>query len=133
MAYPIELNITDVDHDKKTLKVQGQKITFKYFEEVIITPILNSQPPSWGVHVLTQLSAAGLRTHIWAAHHQEAIYAIQAQHEARQKADLEARQHEERMASMSATPAEIAEENAKKAKARQEEITRARSVAQGYF
>ncbi|EFC6019526.1 DUF1682 domain-containing protein [Escherichia coli] len=133
MAYPIELNITDVDHDKQTLKVQGLKVSFKYFEEIIITPILNSQAPSWGVHILTQLAAAGLRTHIWPTHYREAALAIQAEAEAKRQRDIEAQQQRERMESMSATPEQIQKDNEEKARNRQAEIARARSVANGYF
>ncbi|ELF2618066.1 hypothetical protein RBP78_002426 [Escherichia coli] len=133
MAYQIELNITDVDHDKQTLKVQGLKVSFKYFEEIIITPILNSQAPREGVHILTQLAAAGLRTHIWGAHAREAALTIQAEAEAKRQRDIEAQQQRERMESMSATPEQIQKDNEEKARNRQAEITRARSVANGYF
>ncbi|MEH5354153.1 hypothetical protein PO494_09295 [Escherichia coli] len=133
MAYSIELNITDVDHDKQTLKVQGLKVTFKYFEEIIITPMLNTFKPSEGVHILTQLANAGMRTHIWTAHAQEASYAIQAAAEAKRKADIEAQRNRERIESMNATPEEIKKANEERESNRQAEIARARGVGSGYF
>lgn len=120
MAYGIELNITDVDHDKKTLKVQGLKVTFGYLEEIIITPILNSLKPTESVNIMRQLAAAGLRWHIWGAHAQAAQWAINEENDRIAKEKLEAARNAERMAAMSATPEEIRKDNERKEQERRQ-------------
>lgn len=122
MAYGIELNITDVDHDKKTLKVQGLKVTFGYLEEIIITPILNSLKPTEGVNIMRQLAAAGLRWNIWGAHAQAAQWAINEENERITKAKIEAQRNAERIASMNATPEEIRKDNERKEQERRQVV-----------
>lgn len=122
MAYGIELNITDVDHDKKTLKVQGLKVTFMYLEEIIITPILNTLKPSESVGIMKQLAAAGLRWSIWGAHAQAAQWAINEENERIAKAKLEAQRNAERMAAMNATPEEIRKDNERKEQERRQVV-----------
>ena len=133
MAYQIELNITDVDNEKKTLKVQGQKVSFGYFEEIIITPILNNLKPSEGVHIMKQLAAAGLRTHIWSSHAREAALAIQAERDAAAEHERQAILQAERMRDMNMTPDEIQKEKQERDAARQAEIARHRNKGAGAF
>lgn len=115
MAYPIQLGISDVDHDKKTLKVHGLKVSFKYLEEIIITPILNGLKPSESVAVdiMKQLAAAGLRTGIWQAFAQAAAWEIEKEQERAEKLAREAKENAERMESMRPlTQKEISERDA---------------------
>ena len=112
MSYMINLGITDVDHEKKTLKVHGLKVSFNYFEEIVVTPILNSLKPSEAVDIMKQLAAAGMRWHIWADHAKYAHLTIQEEIERKAEAQREVEKNAERVASMMATPADIAKENA---------------------
>jgi len=117
-----KLDIT-VSADKETVLVFGQEMATKYFTEIVVTTMLNScgHDQSKTDRILNDLHAAGLSATDYGMYSRGWMQSNELARAEAEKARKDAIAHQERMAALHATPAEIAADVARR-KARDAEI-----------
>lgn len=117
-----KLDIT-LSADKETVLVFGQELSTKYFTEIVVTTMLNSTGSDMAVsnRILNDIHAAGLDVGDYGKYSR---WWAQSNAQERQEAERrrkEAKEHQERLAAIHATPEEIAKAVAER-KAREEAL-----------
>lgn len=129
MSINIKLPVFNISTQKLTLSADGESVLWcgsEYptvnFVNVVVPSLLAYLPPysSGAIHLLSEMDANGFNIRGYSKHASawgETIVQRREEHARRVK---EAQEHQERLSAMYATPAEIAEERAAKARKSEE-------------
>ncbi|EFH2720550.1 hypothetical protein QNN86_12600 [Citrobacter sp. C348] len=117
-----KLNIT-LSADKETVLVFGQELSTKYFTEIVVTTMLNSTGSDMAKsnRILNDIHAIGLNASDYGKYSRWWAESNAQERQEAERRRKEAEEHQERMAAIHATPAEIAKAAAER-RARDEDL-----------